>query len=411
MKILVIAPRPPYPLYGGYEVRVYPLFKALSKRHDISLMSKSFSEHDQQSIAGLREVFSSVELFPVLRQDAEQRSRTSILRRIADVWFPPVEYHDRTSFSVDMLESFERKVRNKEFDILHVLGLNILRYVPGLENLPAVCDAVDDYSLFCYRTMVHQKSLAGKLSFFLEWVATRRFERRFVPKFKEVVLVSPVDAAVMRKLSPTTRISVIPNGVDAEHFRSRNEAPRRPVLIFTGVMDYEPNVTGVLNFAKSILPLIEEKVPDVEFWIVGRDPEPQVLELAKSRKNVKVTGFVEDMREYFDRAMIYVSPLISGAGIKNKILEAWSMEKAVVATSMSCDGIDVVDGEDIIVADSPTDFANSVIRLIKNGDLRTRLGANARKKVIDRYSWESQAAQFEELYRRVLQSGHQTGSP
>jgi glycosyltransferase involved in cell wall biosynthesis len=166
-------------------------------------------------------------------------------------------------------------------------------------------------------------------------------------------------------------------------------------------MDYEPNVTGAYYFANSILPIIEQSLPEVEFWIIGRDPAPQIQELAKSRHNVKVTGFVDDMRILIDEAMAYVCPLLSGAGIKNKILEAWSMEKAIVATSMSCDGINISDGEDIIVADTPKDFAASVVKLINDGNLRTKLGANARRKVIEQYSWEAQAACFEQIYDRL----------
>lgn len=400
MRILVVAPRPPYPLYGGYEVRVYPLFKVLSNRHELSLISRSYNDADQGSIPALKEVFSSVELFRVTKEDPRQRK--SVLRRIADLWSPGVDYHDRMSYSLEMLESFKRKAKNGEFDVLHVLGLNILSYLPGLENLPSLCDAVDDYSLYCYRTMTRQDSWSSKFGFFLEWIATRKFEKKFIPLFKEVVLVSPIDAGVVRRLCPDSNVSVIPNGVDSDRFRPAIDPPAEPTLVFSGVMDYEPNVTGAYYFANSILPIIEKSVPNVEFWIVGRDPAPQIQELAETRRNIKVTGFVDDIRTYVDQAMVYVCPLLSGTGIKNKILEAWSMEKAVVATTMSCDGIEISDGKDIVVADSAQDFAASVVKLIKDGDFRTRIGTNARRKVIERYSWEAQAACFEQIYNRLV---------
>jgi glycosyltransferase involved in cell wall biosynthesis len=137
--------------------------------------------------------------------------------------------------------------------------------------------------------------------------------------------------------------------------------------------------------------------------IVGRNPTPEVKHLEKSVPGVTVTGFVDDIREYFDKSLIYVAPIKSGAGIKNKILEAWAMEKPVVATSMGCDGIDVSPGQDVLVADGADQFARSVIDLLEDENLRRKLAANARKKVVDRYSWESQAEKFNRIYERVLQ--------
>jgi len=135
--------------------------------------------------------------------------------------------------------------------------------------------------------------------------------------------------------------------------------------------------------------------------LVGRDPDPRITALANRRSNIEVTGFVDDMRPHFNDSSVYVCPLKSGVGLKNKILEAWSMAKAVVATEMSCDGIDYDDGQDVIIANDARAFADAVIRLLRDSDLRIRLGENGRKRVIEQFSWRSHADKFEEIYKRV----------
>jgi sugar transferase (PEP-CTERM/EpsH1 system associated) len=401
MKILVISPRPPYPLYGGFELRAFFLGKQLSKRHELTLFCKTYRELDRESMDNLRSVFSSVRMFPIRKLSPEDRSNRSVLKKIRDLVSPPPEYHETSTYSSELDQAISQGLESGQYDIIHVFGLNMMRYFHDLENYAAICDAMDDYSLFCYRTIRRQTTIANKLRFTYEWIATRRFESRYARKFKEVVMVSPVDARVMKSLCPSANVSVIPIGVDTEYFSPSQADFDEPVVIFTGVMDYEPNVTGALFFAEAVLPLIEKKIPDVRFKIVGRDPDPRLMTLADRRSNIEVTGFVEDMRPHFNRSSVYVCPLKSGAGIKNKILEAWSMAKAVVATEMSCDGVEYDEGEDVIVANDESAFADAVIRLLKDSDLRRKMGENARKKVLERYSWESQAERFEEIYERV----------
>ncbi len=401
MKILVISPRPPYPLYGGFEVRVFPLFKELSRKHELTLLCKSYRELDRETLDSLDSVFSSVRIFPIKKLEPKDRRGRSMIKKIRDLISPPPEYHETSTYSDELFQTIQEMLRSGEYDIIQVLSMNLMRYFPKLEEYPAVCDVVDDYSLFCYRTIWRQTKLADKLRFMYEWIATRRYESKYIKLFKEITIVSPVDAKVMQSVCPSASITVVPNGVNTEYFTPSVSQSTEPVVVFTGVMDYEPNVTGAMFFAEHVLPLIEKQIPGVRFRIVGRDPDPCIIALAENKPNIEVTGFVDDMRPYFDESLVYVCPLKSGTGIKNKILEAWSMAKPVVATEMSCDGIEYVDGEDVLIADNAVAFADSVIRLLKDTELRGKLGANARKKVIEHYSWRSQANKFDKIYERV----------
>lgn len=389
-------------MFGGLELRVYQLFKALGRYHRISLVCTSTEEVDADSLKKLHEVFETVEVFPVTQRPAVPTQKISLTKRFSDLWSPPVDYYDITSGSQEMQPAIRDMLRNSRFDIVHLMGIRMMKYVPDISRHASVCDCVDDYALYCYRTIKHQKRIINKARWFFDCLTAVSYEKKFAGIFDEITLVSPVDAAVMRRICPVATVSVVPNGVDSGYFTTSASKGSEPILIFTGVMDYEPNVTAVNYFCSSIFPTIRKEIPDARFLIVGRDPTPEIRQFEESVPGVTVTGFVDDIREYFDKSLIYVAPIKSGAGIKNKILEAWAMEKPVVATSMSCDGIDVAPGQDVLVADSAVEFVKSVIDLLRDENLRTKLATNARKKVVDKYSWESQAAKFNTIYERVI---------
>jgi glycosyltransferase involved in cell wall biosynthesis len=357
---------------------------------------------DADSLKKLHEVFETVEVFPVTLRPAVPAQRRSLAKRFSDLWTPPVDYFDITSGSLEMQPAIRDILKDSRFDIVHLMGIRMMKYVPDISRHASVCDCVDDHALYCYRTIKHQKGIINKARWFFDCLTAVSYEKKFAGKFDEITLVSPVDAAVMRRICPAARISVVPLGVDSDHFKPSATGNGEPILMFSGVMDYEPNVTAVDYFCSSIFPKIRKEIPETRLLIVGRDPTPEVRHLEESVPGVTVTGFVDDIREYFDKSLIYVAPIKSGAGIKIKVLEAWAMEKPVVATSMSCDGIDVSPGQDLLVADSAAEFAKSVISLLRDENLRRKLATNARKKVVEKYSWESQATKFNLIYESAV---------
>jgi len=405
MRILLISPKSPYPILGGLELRTANLFKSLAERHQVSLICTSQEKVDADSMRQLSEVFESVAVFPVASRSVVPDHKRSVARRLSDLWSPPVDYYDILGYSEEMQRAIREKLENTGFDIVHLMGMRMMKYVPDIRRYASVCDCVDDYVLFSFRTMRFQNGIIAKARWFFDWLTAIRYERKFALMFNEVTVVSPVDARVMRRICPAASVSVVPIGVDSDYFKSAAPASGEPILMFSGVMDYEPNVTAVSYFCSSIFPRIRKEVPDARFVIVGREPVPEVRQLGESLPGVTVTGFVDDIREYFDKSRIYVAPLKSGAGMKCKILEAWSMEKPVVATSMSCDGIDISPGEDILIADSRAEFASSVVKLLRDEDLCRKLAANARRKVVDKYGWGLQAARLDRIYERVARIG------
>ncbi len=402
MRVLLISPKTPYPIFGGLELRVYQLFRVLGRRHQVSLFCTSLESPDRETLEKLEDIFESVEVFSVTPQPVAPQKRRSMRQRVADLISPPIDYYDVVGYSETMRERIRGIIESSQFDVIHLMGIRMMKYVPDVRRWASVCDSVDDLALFCFRTIRYQRRIIDKARWVVDWLTAISYERRFARLFDEVTLVSPVDARVMRAICPSATVAVVPNGVDADHFRSKGSEGSEPIIMFSGVMDYEPNVTAVRYFCSAIFPRIRREVPEARFFVVGHSPGPEIRRLGETVPGVVVTGFVDDIRQYLDESLVYVAPIKSGAGIKNKILEAWAMEKPVVATSMSCDGIDVTHGENILIADSPAEFAKSVTALLGDRDLRARLRRNARAKVLEKYEWQSQADKMEEVYRRAV---------
>jgi len=209
----------------------------------------------------------------------------------------------------------------------------------------------------------------------------RRFERRYCRRFDLVVTVSPADEAWVRAHYRPRRLVTVPIPVDSSYFAPLpgvRECPAR--IVFTGMMAHPPNVDAAAFFARDVLPLIQAKVPEAEFWIVGRDVTPAVAQLV-TRPGVVVTGFVPDMRPYIAQAAVVVVPLRFGSGMRNKILEAWAMEKCVVSTRVGAEGIECTDGVNILLADDARTLADRIVAALSNSRLRDQVRAKGRALV------------------------------
>jgi len=225
------------------------------------------------------------------------------------------------------------------------------------------------------------------LRFLLESYSLARWERALAKAFSLLIVISPLDEKGIKASAPDARTLIIPNGVDVNYFKPQG-SPQKARIVFTGVLSYLPNEDAVRYFAESVFPLIQQKIPEAEFWAVGKGPSESIRALA-SRKGIHVTGTVEDIREYLGSARVFVCPLLYGAGMKNKILGAMAMERPVVATSISLEGIAAVLERDALVGDTPEQLAAEVERVLRDDGLAQRLGRSGRALVLERYAWES----------------------
>ncbi|HGE72140.1 TPA: glycosyltransferase, partial [Candidatus Poribacteria bacterium] len=192
------------------------------------------------------------------------------------------------------------------------------------------------------------------------------------------------------------------NGVDTDYFKPMDMKEDESQIVFVGSMDWQPNEDAVLYFCDQIFPLIKSDIPNVKFYIVGSNPTERVLKL-KNIDGVIVTGLVDDVRSYMSQSAVFVVPLRIGGGTRLKILQALAMKKAVVSTSIGCEGLGLKHNEHLLISDDPIEFAKSVTLLIKDRELRYGLGEKGRKLVEDQYDWKAISMKLDALYRKAIE--------
>ena len=213
--------------------------------------------------------------------------------------------------------------------------------------------------------------------------------------------MSEVDRTEVERSAPGLPTSVVPNGVDAEWFAPSPAASDPDAMVFTGVMDWLPNVDGITFFVTHVLPRIRRVIPRAELTVVGRDPSPSLVRRLTG-DGVRFTGTVEDVRPHVARARLVVVPLRIGGGTRLKILEAWAMEKAVLSTSIGAEGLPAVDGENIALADTADQMAERAVELLTDGQLVKRLGAAGRTIVEERFTWNRIADRLLDAYMDTI---------
>jgi len=230
-----------------------------------------------------------------------------------------------------------------------------------------------------------------------------RYEARALRRFDGVLAVSDADRQSFARLYPDAvrrPIHVVQTGVDTDYFTPTHEPPRASHIVFTGSMDWLPNEDAMLFFCDQVLPRIRAEMPAARLSIVGRAPTPAVRRLADAAA-VRVTGRVDDVRPFMSEAAVYVVPLRIGGGTRLKIFEAMAMGKAVVSTTVGAEGLPVISGEHLLLADDPAAFARAVTTLLRDATLRARLGCAARSLVLERYDWSAVAGSMEDALERI----------
>jgi glycosyltransferase involved in cell wall biosynthesis len=250
--------------------------------------------------------------------------------------------------------------------------------------------------------------MPAKAYLYWEWLRLFRNERELVRQFDRCVMVSESDQASMARLYGVTNTSTIPTGVDIDYFRPGRASSGGEIdLVFTGSMDWFPNQDAVMFFVRDVLPRIRRQFNST-FWIVGRNPPAAVKRLSSEHADVKVTGSVDDVRPYIDRACVYVVPLRIGGGTRIKIFEAMSMGKAVVSTHVGAEGLPVIDGKTIVLAEDAAAFAERVSSLVMDRELRHRIATAGMTLVRDHYTWDVAARRFSEICQEVVRDSSQS---
>jgi len=402
-RILFLTPQLPFPLYQGTAIRNFGLIEGLARRgHRITLLS--FVEANQPPVAEtpLPSLCEEVLVSPV-----PVRSRTG---RLIDLALGRIDMARRL-WSLEFRAVLRALLAVYEFDVIHFEGIEMAAYQPRIADLldqhpdtMLVYDAHNcEYAL--QRRIAQQdrqrvERLHAAIYSTIQANRLQRLEAAICRAVDHVFAVSGTDAGQLAALGQLTPITVIPNAIRVDDYQQAGEQADlpHPALVFTGKMDFRPNVDAVLWFANDILPLIRQQIPGVHFVIVGQKPHPR-LDSLQGRPDVTLTGFVESIEPYIEAADVYVAPLRMGSGTRLKLLQAMAMRRAIVSTRLGAEGLDAEDGVQLLLADAAEDFARAVVSLLADDTRRQALGEQALAHVRAHYDWPVIIPDVEAAYR------------
>ena len=416
MKILVLNPDlPVFPGRAGHEFLHATRLRGAG--HDVGLVSLVHSREQDEKKSALADAGIRLYLWRDTRLDADGQAGNGVRPGPARVLLRAV--HRALAGSARPLDTIIQDyqfrniapavldaLRDDDWNACVVVQSNCARWLDHLPRFPVSVLVLHDVRSLVYSRRADTESSALRRAFTrLEARKYRKFERGYCQRFDLVVTVSDSDEQWVRRHYRPTRIATVPIPVDHEYFAppaGAIEVPHR--IAFTGMMDHPPNVDAACFFARQVLPLIRRRVPDAEFWIVGRDPAPAVAGLNRL-PGVAVTGFVPDIRPYMASSAVLVVPLRFGSGMRNKILEAWAMEKCVVTTRVGAEGLDYRDGENVVVADTAEALASRVTELLVSPEKRDAIRMAGRRIVLARHDPSMLAGRYGEALSAALREG------
>ena len=409
MNILFIVPYVP----NLIRVRPYNFIRYLAKRgHHITVATLWANEEDLEDIKHLQQEGIQVEAaqLPVWRSavNSLQALPSSKPLQAQYCWQPDL---------VKKLETLFANANGRSpFDAIHIehirgacYGLHLkplLAAKYGNKRPPLIWDSVDCISLLFRYASNQSKSFKGRLMTLFELKRTERHEAWLATQFDRVLLTSPLDREAYLGLLSSDQadnlqsmMTVLPNGVDLDYFRPDTTVSRDPAtLVVSGKMSYHANVTMVVNLVQDVMPLVWEKRPDVRLEIVGKDPARNILAMAE-HPQIVVTGTVDDIRPYLQRATVSVAPVTYGVGIQNKVLEAMACGTPVVATPQAASALAIEDGRDLLVGNEPSQIADLILKLIKDEMLCKAIGDNGFRYVTHQHNWSVIAEKLESYYQ------------
>lgn len=403
--ILFLTPQLPYPPEQGTAIRNYNLLVQVARRHKVALLSFVEGEESPVNLGALRELCDPLITIPAPRRPSSARLRTLLASSDPDM----AHRLDSPAFA----QALRALLFEHTFDVVQIEGIELASYgflAQQWRGVHAPAIVFDDHNaeyVLQRRALEtdrrHPKRWPAAIYSLLQWRRLAEYERRVCRTASAVLAVSRTDALALGALAADIRPVVVPNGVDVERYRPYQPdvlSLQHPAVVFTGKMDFRPNVDAMLWFHRQVWPRVLAQMPEAHAYVVGKNPHPRLAPLMADA-TVTVTGHVPDIMPYFGGADVYVVPLRIGGGTRLKVLEAMSAGLPIVSTTLGIEGIDLVPGEHAVLADRPAEYADAVVALLHNPERARALGTAARRLAAEHYDWQQIAPRLEAVYNAL----------
>ncbi|NTW33113.1 MAG: glycosyltransferase [Bacteroidetes bacterium] len=374
MKIFVILPRVPYPLEKGDKLRAFNQIKYLSHTNEIHLCALNDSKIHPKALESLHPFCKSITL---LNLPLNVRLFNLFLSFFNGKPFQVAYFFNNKNYNI-----IQNLIATVKPDRIYCQLIRVTEYVKS-QPIKKTLDYQDVFSVGLKRR-IKASSIFIRPALIIEYKRLLKYEAQVFDMFDRKTIISYPD----RNLIPhpeREKIVVIPNGVDSDYYFLQ-ECEKEFDLIFTGNMGYLPNINSVEFLVKKILPIVYIKYPKVKLLIAGTNPSKKVLKLKS--ENVSVTGWVKDMRDCYAKSKIFVAPMLIGTGLQNKLLEAMSMMLPCITSNLANCALGAVNGKDILIGNSPEDYAKLIIFLLDDENKAKSLGKSGHSFIIENYNWE-----------------------
>jgi polysaccharide biosynthesis protein PslH len=418
MRILWASQIIPYPPKSGVHQRTYHLLKSVAARHEVDLIAfiqepwlRVFYESREAALEDcereLQRLCRSVRLIGI-----------DNLRRTGGKWRTALEglilpgsYMIRWLQSPGSWRAFTETAECGSYALAHFDTIALAPFRRLFASTPATLGHHNIESHMMLRRAANETNPFKRLYFLQEGARLERYEARVAASFAAHITCSDLDSERLRAIAPRANAVTIPNGVDVEYFRPMPVAGARRSLIFVGSLNWYPNVSAVRFLLSQIWPSLKSVVPDLRLDIVGSAPPQSIRDLAAGAKDVTVHGFVSDVRPLMNAATVYVCPIRDGGGTKLKLLDAFAMQQCVVAHPIACEGIEVIRGRHVELAESADSFVETIRRLLQQPQTREAMGRAARQLAVERYGFAEIGRRLSELFESLSQSVQRTQDP
>jgi polysaccharide biosynthesis protein PslH len=397
------------PVDTGGKIRSYNIVRYLARDHEVTLLSYYGGQRDAAYEASLAKEIPGSQIIYTAAPDSNALQRgLDYLYRLPR----PAPYAVSKFTHSTVRTTVGGWLAGGRFDVAVCDFLSASSNFPSRRTTPCILFQHNVESSLWQRMAATESNPVKKLSFAIESAKMTRYERATLGRFQHIIAVSEHDRQQMLKMDPACEITVVPTGVDTQKFKvAPPSSANPPRVVFTGSMDWEPNIDAVDYFCAQIWPRIRKEFPDAIFQIVGRNPFAKVRRLASD--SVQVTGTVPSVEDYLEKASVVVVPLRIGGGTRLKIFEAMAMGKALVSTSIGAEGLDIQSGRDLLLADDAGSLADAVLLLLRDAGIRRKI-EQAAVETAAQYDWSRVVLRFAEVLRKVtagISTGAHAGGP